>query len=247
MRWVEHDLLTGSGHTPPLLAGRIDTAQGCVIVRPTVRRRLAARPPYRLLPPLDLRARGSDTRRFCMVALLYRRLADLVRRFVLPSLRGTIPPMFSADVGAARAALCVPGVGETIPVGEPDPPRASLLRKNGMLRKSLYVRSNLLSAGPPKMTVGACWAAWEEGGSASSGSEFLQRVASWIEGTAAQLLRDHWRTGAKRPSSTELQERLRHHLALIAHDGQATTYLEALELARHAVLEEICRARAETA
>ena len=155
--------------------------------------------------------------------------------------------MFSADVGAARAALCVPGVGETIPVGEPDPPRASLLRKNGMLRKSLYVRSNLLSAGPPKMTVGACWAAWEEGGSASSGSEFLQRVASWIEGTAAQLLRDHWRTGAKRPSSTELQERLRHHLALIAHDGQATTYLEALELARHAVLEEICRARAETA
>ena len=125
MRWLEHDLLTGSGQTPPLLAGRIDTAQGCVIVRPTVRRRLAARPPYRLLPPLDLRARGSDTRRFCMVALLYRRLADLVRRFVLPSLRGTIPPMFSADVGAARAALCVSGVGETIPVGEPDPPRAS--------------------------------------------------------------------------------------------------------------------------
>ena len=158
-----------------------------------------------------------------MVALLYRRLADLVRRFVLPSLRGTIPPMFSADVGAARAALCVSGVGETIPVGEPDPPRASLLRKNGMLRKSLYVRSNLLSAGPPKMTVGACWAAWEEGGSASSGSEFLQRVASWIEGTAAQLLRDHWRTGAKRPSSTELQERLRHHLALVLLASHLTT------------------------
>src|SRR5437660_1467919 len=38
-----------------------------------------------------------------MVALLYRRLADFVRRFVLPSLRGTIPPVFSADVGAARA------------------------------------------------------------------------------------------------------------------------------------------------
>ena len=89
-------------------AGRIDTAQGCVIVRPTARRRLAARPLYRLLPPLDRRARGSDTRRFCIVALLYRRLADLVRRFVLPSLRGTIPPVFSADVGAARA-LCVPG------------------------------------------------------------------------------------------------------------------------------------------
>src|SRR5438270_14084884 len=100
-------------------AGRIDTAQGCVIVRPTARRRLAARPPYRLLPPLDLRARGSDTRRFCMLALLYRRLADLVRRFVLPSLRGTIPPMLSADVGVARAALPVPGAGETRPVGEP--------------------------------------------------------------------------------------------------------------------------------
>jgi hypothetical protein len=103
-----------------------------------------------------------------------------------------------------------------------------------------------VSAGPPKMTVAACWAAWEEDGSASSGSEFLQRVASWIEGTAAQMLRDQWRTGTKRPSSTELQERLRHHLALVAHDGQAT-YLQALELARHAVLEEIRRARAETA
>jgi hypothetical protein len=103
-----------------------------------------------------------------------------------------------------------------------------------------------LSAGRPKMTVGACWAVWEADGSASSGSEFLQRVASWIEGTAAQLLRDQWRTGTKRPSSTELKERLRHHLALVAHDGQVT-YLQALELARHAVLVEICRARASTA
>jgi len=39
---------------------------------------------------------------------------------------------------------------------------------------------------------------------------------------------------------------LRHHLALVAHDGQAT-YLQALDLARHAVLEEIRRAQAETA
>jgi len=108
------------------------------------------------------------------------------------------------------------------------------------------VRSNLVSAGPSKLTVGACWAAWEADGSASSGSAFLQCVASWIEGTAAQLLRDHWRTGTQRPSSTELHERLRHHLALVAHDGQAT-YLQALDLARHAVLEEIRRAQAETA
>ena len=103
-----------------------------------------------------------------------------------------------------------------------------------------------MSAGPSKLTVGACWAAWEAGGSASSGSEFLRHVASWIEGTAAQLLRDHWRAGTPRPSSADLQERLRHHLALVAHDGQAT-YLQALDLARQAVLEEICRAQAETA
>lgn len=96
------------------------------------------------------------------------------------------------------------------------------------------------SASPPKMSVGSAWAAWESEGSADAGSEFLGRVASWMEGTAAQLLRGRWWPGAKRPTSAEVQERLRHHLGLVADAGNVT-YLEALELARRGVVEEIRR------
>ena len=99
-----------------------------------------------------------------------------------------------------------------------------------------------MSTGPPKMSIGSAWAAWEANESPSAATEFLQRVASWVEGTAAQLLRDQWRIGAKRPSPTEVQERLRHHLEVVALSGHAT-YLEALDEARLAVLEEICRSR----
>ena len=95
---------------------------------------------------------------------------------------------------------------------------------------------------PPKMSVGSAWAAWEADGSPASGSEFLGRVASWMEGTAAQLLRARWQDGTKRPTSTEVQERLRHHLGVVAQAGNVT-YLEALELARRGVIEEIRGAR----
>ena len=93
------------------------------------------------------------------------------------------------------------------------------------------------SASPPKMSVGSAWAAWETEGSEDAGSEFLGRVASWVEGTAAQLLRGRW-PGDKRPTAAEIQERLRHHLGLVADAGNVT-YLEALELARRGVVEEI--------
>ena len=86
-------------------------------------------------------------------------------------------------------------------------------------------------------SVGAAWAAWAADGSPSAGSEFLERVSSWIEGTSAQLLRARW-PGTQRPSSAELEERLRHHLEVVAQAGLAT-YPEALELARQGLIDEI--------
>jgi hypothetical protein len=78
--------------------------------------------------------------------------------------------------------------------------------------------------------------AWEA--DAAAGSEFLQYVVAWTEGTAAQLLRDQWRVGVKRPSATDIQARLRHHLATVAEAG-AENYLEALDRARALVIDEI--------
>jgi hypothetical protein len=96
----------------------------------------------------------------------------------------------------------------------------------------------------PKLTVVAAWSAWQADGTASSGTVFLQNVSSWTEGTAAQLLRRRWPVGARRPSSPEVQERLRDHMALAARGG-SSTYLEALEWARDGVNRELCLAQAD--
>ena len=88
----------------------------------------------------------------------------------------------------------------------------------------------------------SAWAAWEANESAASGTEFLQHVSSWTEGTAAQLLRQPWPASAARPSSFDVQERLRHHLNVAAH-GRHVTYLEALEFARRGVIRELRSAR----
>lgn len=87
-------------------------------------------------------------------------------------------------------------------------------------------------------SVAAAWTAWATDGSSSAGSEFLERISSWIEGTSAQLLRARWRPGIQRPTSAELEGRLRHHLEVVAQAGLAT-YLEALELARQGLIDEI--------
>lgn len=63
-----------------------------------------------------------------------------------------------------------------------------------------------------------------------------------MEGTAAQLLRARWQEGVKRPTAAEVQERLRHHLGMVAQDGNVT-YLEALELARSNVIDELSRTK----
>ena len=94
-------------------------------------------------------------------------------------------------------------------------------------------------ASPLKQTsAGAAWTAWAADGSSPAGSEFLERLSPWIEGTAAQLLRARWRPGTERPSAAELEGRLRQHLEVVAQAGLAT-YPEALELARQALVEEI--------
>ena len=93
-------------------------------------------------------------------------------------------------------------------------------------------------ASPLYPSVGAAWMAWTAEGSSAAGSEFLQRVSSWIEGTAAQLLRAKWRADTQRPTSAELEGRLRHHLEVVAQAGLAT-YPEGLELARQGLIDEI--------
>lgn len=93
----------------------------------------------------------------------------------------------------------------------------------------------------PKMSVESAWAEWQ-GNVASSGKEFLHSVASWTEGTAAQLLRQRWPTGAKRPTSAEVRERLRHNLGVAARGAQSTS-MEALEKARGRVIDELAKAR----
>jgi hypothetical protein len=87
------------------------------------------------------------------------------------------------------------------------------------------------------MSVGAAWVAWGNG-SPEAGTEFLERVSAWTQGTTAQLLRARWRPGTKRPTSAELEARLRHHLERVAQAGLAS-YPEAFELARQGLIEEI--------
>jgi hypothetical protein len=89
----------------------------------------------------------------------------------------------------------------------------------------------------PKSPSGSAWNAWQATGDATTGSQFLQGISSWLEGTAAQLLRLKWPL-EKSPTSTQVQDRLRHHLAVVATNGQAT-YLEALALARRNVIEDL--------
>ena len=95
-----------------------------------------------------------------------------------------------------------------------------------------------MSGNAPLKSVGAAWTAWAADKSPSAGSEFLERISSWIQGTSAQLLRARWNPNTPRPTSDELEGRLRHHLEVVAETGEAT-YPEALELARRGLIDEI--------
>jgi hypothetical protein len=89
-----------------------------------------------------------------------------------------------------------------------------------------------------KSSLGSAWSVWQATRAPSAGTEFLTSIASWTEGTAAQLLRQRWPVGAKRPSSPDVQHRLRHSLELAAV-GPTSTYPEALEWARRNVVKEL--------
>jgi hypothetical protein len=93
-----------------------------------------------------------------------------------------------------------------------------------------------------KPSPATAWSAWQSDHTAVARDEFLPNVTSWIQGTAAQLLRPAWPEGSRRPTVTEVEERLAHHLD-IAAGGPATTYLDALDAARDAVARELRAAR----
>lgn len=96
----------------------------------------------------------------------------------------------------------------------------------------------------PKASPGTAWAAWQAEGSDAARDEFLPNVASWAQGTAAQLLRPAWPVGSKRPTVTHVEERLTHHLGLAA-GGPESSFLDALESARDAVARELRAARSK--
>jgi hypothetical protein len=123
----------------------------------------------------------------------------------------------------------------TIPTVAPD--ETELVRLGATAKPSAAGRR-----GTPKRSAASAWEAWGANGPKSSGTEFFESVASWTEGTAAQLLRQPWPTGTKRPTLSQVEERLRHNLGVAVHGGHVT-YPEGLELARHGVIEELRGAR----
>jgi hypothetical protein len=109
---------------------------------------------------------------------------------------------------------------ELISVGERSKPAASPKRQH------------------PKLGTGSAWVAWQATGNAATGAQFLHSVSSWMEGTAAQLLRQAWPAEADRLNAAQVQDRLRHYLTVVAHD-EPTTYLDALSSARRSVIDEL--------
>ena len=87
-----------------------------------------------------------------------------------------------------------------------------------------------------KMDAPAAWKEWAMSGSPDAAAQFLDRVGSWTEGTAAQLTRGAGRQLGCRLTRDEIATRLRHELGVIA-GGEPVTYLVALEAARRNVIE----------
>jgi hypothetical protein len=92
--------------------------------------------------------------------------------------------------------------------------------------------------GAAKMDVRTAWNAWTAGDSPVAAAEFLERVESWTDGTAAQLTRGVGRNRQPLLTRDEIVDRLRYHLGVLA-GGEPVTYVEALELARQQVIEEL--------
>ena len=89
-----------------------------------------------------------------------------------------------------------------------------------------------------KMDAPAAWKEWAMSGSPDAAAQFLDRVGSWTEGTAAQLTRGAGRYFGGRPTRDEIAARLRHELEVLA-GGEPVTYLVALEAARRNVIDDL--------
>jgi hypothetical protein len=92
---------------------------------------------------------------------------------------------------------------------------------------------------PPTRDASKAWDAWSQDPSQAGPRElFMELSRSWIEGTGAQLVRDERSTSSVCSNTTEATARVRHHLALLANTGDVT-YMDALAIARHRVVEEM--------
>ena len=96
-------------------------------------------------------------------------------------------------------------------------------------------------ASSPRRSASEAWADLRTTGSAASATSFCQSVSSWIEGASAQLGRQQWPIGAKRPGIMEVQAQLRQALALVTDEAD---YVKALELARRHVALQLSKERA---
>jgi hypothetical protein len=94
----------------------------------------------------------------------------------------------------------------------------------------------------PRRSAPEAWADWRATGSAASAKVFCESVSSWIEGASAQLGRPAWPTGGVRPTSIEVQARLRQGLGLVV--TQEADYIKALEAARRHVEQKLSKERA---
>jgi hypothetical protein len=91
---------------------------------------------------------------------------------------------------------------------------------------------------PVKLDAPAAWDAWTTSGSPEAAAQFLDRVESWTDGTAAQLTRGVAHHFGSRLTRDEIAARLRHELGLLA-SGEPVTYRVALDLARRNVIEDL--------
>jgi hypothetical protein len=92
-----------------------------------------------------------------------------------------------------------------------------------------------------KDRAGDAWAVWRSTRSEASATQFYASISSWTQGTAAQLLRPLWPVGVPRPTSIEVESRLRDKLKVAL--SEQSDYLGALRIARDEVVEELQRAR----
>jgi hypothetical protein len=90
----------------------------------------------------------------------------------------------------------------------------------------------------PKTNASTAWAAWQAEPDSTDSTAFLEIVASWTDGTTAQLMRAPWPEGRERPTAATIRDRLRHHIVRAA-SGPESSYVAALEQARNDVIAEL--------